>query len=321
MKSIRKIDIIVPIILSVLLPFVSFYSNYINKEVIPFSATYFKEIGRLSLSLYIIWNVLFFVSKIKNPYLKWIVIGLFFMLKLVVLYHSDNVACFTFLPVLQIGCLFMLFLTIQFAIRANSNISTLEFEKEKLQTENYKAQLQTLRNKVDPHFLFNSLNTLRSLVRNNKNEAENFVLNLSDFYRQTMKFNEPSLLKISDEISVLKSYLYLMQQRNGKALFYEIKDEDTIKSYSIPTLALQIIVENCIKHNTMAINKPLQISIFSNEEKTITVKNNLQPKMTSKEPSGYGLENIKKRYELLGITNGVIIEKTNAFFSVTLKLI
>ncbi|MEL7063062.1 MAG: histidine kinase, partial [Bacteroidota bacterium] len=101
----------------------------------------------------------------------------------------------------------ILFLGIQYVLHSQRKSSRLFLEKERLQTENYKSQLQVLQAKIDPHFLFNSLNTLRSMVRQSHENSEQFILSLSDFYRQTLTYNENTQLQLSEELAVLESYI------------------------------------------------------------------------------------------------------------------
>ncbi|MEL7341707.1 MAG: histidine kinase, partial [Bacteroidota bacterium] len=216
---------------------------------------------------------------------------------------------------------FCLFLIIQYTLRTQSNLSRLQLEKEQIQTENYKAQLKVLHAKIDPHFLFNSLNTLRSMVRQAHPNSEQFILSLSDFYRQTLKYNENTKLRLSEELTVLESYLFLMKNRNEKAVFWNINIDPSLHTASLPTLALQIVVENCFKHNSMTARNPLRIDIHNTDDGYIEVKNNLQPKFGAVESMGYGLHVLGKRYELMGISEGALIEESAEHFCVKLKLI
>ena len=160
------------------------------------------------------------------------------------------------------------------------------------------------------------------MVRQNSVNSEKFIIGLSDFYRQVLKYNENTTLPLSEEIAVLKSYLFLMKNRNEKALLINSKEiNEKYNNYKIPTLALQSIVENCFKHNSMSSNNPLKIEIRTTDEAYVQVINNLQPKLSPQETSGLGLDLLKKRYHLLAIRNGVIVEPKETFFSVKLKLI
>ena len=213
-----------------------------------------------------------------------------------------------------------IFLVIQYTMKVQENIANLQVEKERMQTEHYKAQLKVLHAKIDPHFLFNSLNTLRAMVRHGHSNSEKFILGLSDFYRQTLKYNENTKLRLSEELSILESYLFLMKNRNEEAIFVDISIEQCLYSFFLPTLALQIVTENCFKHNSMTSKMPLRIEI-SNTDKCIVVKNNIQPKIKAGESTGNGLNSLAKRYELMNISNGVIIEQSSDHFTVKLKLI
>lgn len=206
-------------------------------------------------------------------------------------------------------------------MRASKEISRLTLEKEQMQSEQYRVQLQELRQKVDPHFLFNSMNTLRMMIRNQHPQSEEFVMNLSSFYRQTLKFNNASVVNLQEEIDVLKAYLFLMQIRNEGKVEVDINIDSRWTNYEIPTLSLQIVAENCFKHNQALVLHPLKIVIRSVDDFYISVLNNMQPKFYKDEISGYGLYNIRKRYELLGVKQGVVIHQTDDYFEVKLKLI
>jgi tetratricopeptide (TPR) repeat protein len=197
----------------------------------------------------------------------------------------------------------------------------LEQQKEEIQIENYKAQLKVLQSQVDPHFLFNAFNTLRTMVRNQHTNAEKYVMSLSDLYRQALMHHDENIVPLSKELDVLKSYLFLMKSRNENAVLVDIDIDEHLFEHHLPTMALQIVVENCFKHNSMSSKKPLNIDITSTEDSYIEVCNNLQPKIGEVKSSGHGLEILKKKYELLNIQDGLLIEKTPGEFCVKLKLI
>lgn len=216
----------------------------------------------------------------------------------------------------------VLFVTIQSALRAQQAMAKLQLEKEQILTQNYKVQLQAIRARIDPHFLFNSLNTLRSMVRQNHSNSEQFVIHLSDFYRSTLKHNENSTLPLGEELKVLDAYLYVMKSRSGEAVEFEFSITQEARAKHIPSLALQIVVENCFKHNSMTTKNPLRIELRTGKEgNSILVKNNRQARMKEAEPSGRGLEMIQLRYELLNIAEGVRVKETTASYQIELKLI
>lgn len=212
-------------------------------------------------------------------------------------------------------------LIIQYALRASDNIGRLRLEKEQAITEKYKIQLQELRTRVDPHFLFNSLNTLRSMVRQKDPQSEQFVLRLSQLYRQMLKIKEQPTISLREEMDVVEAYVFLMQQRSGTGIRFSQDINDTLWHERIPAMSIQTVVENCFKHNRTSVSEPLQIEIFSNDKEEIIIRNNLLPKISLAEKSGYGLQNIRKCYELMKTTDGICFAKVEGLFVVTLKLI
>lgn len=267
--------------------------DYISKKAETYR--FLKSIIAATALLIIVYNIFLLTPLFENKNLKWMFVVRYFI---------------AIIP----------FLIIQYAFRANKKVAQLELEKQQIQTENYKVQLEALRTKADPHFLFNSLNTLRTMVRHRDPKSEQFILSLSDFYRQTLRYNESKLIKLIDEVKVLESYLFLMKNRNEEAVQISIQIAEELYGHQIPTLALQTVIENCFKHNMMTSKIPLYIEIKS-VDNYIEIKNNVQPRITNSSSSGYGLENLKKRYELLNIDNGVDIESTDKHFLIRLKLI
>ena len=319
-----NINIILPIILSLLLPGLYLYSNvgvYVPPRLGFFGAWVFGSIT-LSLLWYIIRYFLFGMPG-KFQWWFWGVVSVY-VLSLIILQVQFELFGTVDLKMHQVVrpmLAALLFLSIQYALKAQEDISRLQLEKEQMQTENYKVQLKALRSQIDPHFLFNSLNTLRSMVRHQHSHSEQFVMSLSDFYRQTLKHNENTTLPLSEELRVLESYLFVMKNRNEEAVDIHIKVDKSVCAYHIPTLALQVVVENCFKHNSMTSRFPLKIEISSVEGGKIRVCNNLQPKIQEEESSGFGLELLKKRYALMNIDHGLSVEKLEDQFCVTLTLI
>ena len=172
-----------------------------------------------------------------------------------------------------------LMVAVQYLLKAQANVARLLVEKEQAQTETYKAQLKALRAQVDPHFLFNSLNTLRSMVHQQHGQSEEFIINLSVFYRQTLKHNDSPTLPLADELTILRSYLFLMKSRNEASVHIDIQIDPALHQHYLPTLALQLVLENCFKHNSGTSKKPLYIEVRSTGSGYIAVKNNVQPKL------------------------------------------
>ncbi len=319
-----NINVILPIALSVLLPGLSFYTN--SGWLIPERLGFFGSWFIASISLYILWYLLWFLWGLTSGFKQWwslllpaAFVGLIFgILYLLIFKDAEDLKWYF---VLRITLAAILFLAIQYALKAQQNISRLQLEKEQIQKENYRVQLKALQAKIDPHFLFNSLNTLRSMVRQQHTNSEQFIMSLSDFYRQTLNHNEDTILPLSEELEVLHSYLFLMKNRNEKAVSVSVDIDDSLRQFHLPTLALQGVVENCFKHNSMTTKRPLHIEINNTDDYYIVVSNNIQPKIGDKNSSGYGLELLRKRYELMNVQQGVIIEQAPNQFTVKLKLI
>jgi LytS/YehU family sensor histidine kinase len=320
-----KIDKILPLIISISLPGIGFFlSEEESQNLIPMVYQWIHT----SVVLYTLWQLLAVSWRFKPKYRQFIFLIVSVPVFLVLISITSNAIGlkedFDFETKEMIRILFLIFilLTIQYGIESQKQIDGLKVEKEQLSKENYKAQLQSLRNQMDPHFLFNSLNTLRSMVRQSHKNAEDFILSLSDFYRSTLKHHEENSLTLAEELTFLSSYLYLMKSRNEEAVQFDISSIHTdYNSFRLPSFALQNVVENCFKHNSMSSKKPLHIKITSTEDHYIEVCNNIQEKIAQNPTTGMGLKLLKKRYDLLGESQGVIISKSNGNFNVKLKLI
>lgn len=194
-------------------------------------------------------------------------------------------------------------------------------ESQKFQTENIKSQFEVLKNQIDPHFLFNSLNTLASIIEENKYVAINFAEKLSQVYRYILQNKDKELIDLATELEFVNSYIFLLKIRFENKLIANFNVDEKYYQTFVPPLSLQILVENAIKHNILSSAKPLQIDIYINENTHITIKNNLQPKNILPSLSHkIGLDNIIKRYEYL-TKKSVQITKTNEIFEVNLPLI
>jgi LytS/YehU family sensor histidine kinase len=177
-----------------------------------------------------------------------------------------------------------------------------------------------LKNQVNPHFLFNCFNTLSSLISENKERAEAFLNELSKVYRYLLRNNEDGLSTLENEMKFIRSYYGLLKTRHGDALEMIIDIDKRYYPYLIPSLTLQLLVENVVKHNQLAKNQPLVIEIFTTAGNKLVVNNNLQ-RRTVKAPSNkVGLENIKAKFELLN-QKGFQVMEDGKNFTVVLPLI
>jgi PAS domain S-box-containing protein len=169
----------------------------------------------------------------------------------------------------------------------------------KLQKENLQSQFEVLKQQVNPHFLFNSLNVLTSLIKVDPDLAEVFTERLSIVYRNVLENKDKDLVSLGSEMDFIKAYVFLLDIRFSNKVFVNINiDEKDYDSYVVP-LALQLLIENAIKHNTFSKINPLTIELFVDESKYLNITNNLQSRKTQMMSTGIGLVNISKRYLLL----------------------
>lgn len=191
----------------------------------------------------------------------------------------------------------------------------------RLQREKIQSQLETLRNQINPHFLFNSFNTLVSEIEEHPDNAVKYVEHLSDFYRNIVVHREKDLITLEEEINILHDYCFIQQKRYGNALQININvSKKQQQQYCIVPLALQLLFENAIKHNAISVYHPLQIDLSISREEQLVIRNNISKKINPEKGSSMGLQNIQKRYQLL-IRKTVIVENDNIFFTVKIPLI
>jgi two-component system, LytTR family, sensor kinase len=192
-------------------------------------------------------------------------------------------------------------------------------EKETLKRERLHAQLNALKTQVNPHFLFNNLNTLVSVIPENQQQAIDFVQQLSKVYRHILEVRDEDSIPLREELDVLKAYSFLLKTRFGNNLAVSISVPDEKLKQKIVPLSLQILMENAIKHNIVSSTRPLSIEVFS-QNGSIVVSNNLQIKNQVNESTGIGLDNIRNRYKLLG-NRQVKVQNSGDNFTVSIPLI
>jgi hypothetical protein len=181
------------------------------------------------------------------------------------------------------------------------------------------AKFDALKNQLDPHFLFNSLNVLTSLIEENPEQAQNFTTSLSKVYRYVLEQKNKELVSVEDELEFAKRYIGLLKMRFEDSITYEVPSAIKNSEAKIVPLSLQLLLENAVKHNIVSEEKPLHISIIE-ENGFLIVKNNLQMKTVMGKSSGYGLQNIMQRYQLL-TTRKMHIEKDKTSFYVRLPIL
>ncbi len=192
-------------------------------------------------------------------------------------------------------------------------------ESEGLKRMHAQAELLAIKQQINPHFLFNNLNVLSGLVLQKSNEANHFIEAFSQVYMHILNNHNKELIELRKELDFLEPYMFLLMQRFPDAIQIEVNVSDKYRScYTIP-VALQMLVENAIKHNILSAKKPLVIKIFTDNH-SLVVQNGCKPKLTNETSSHSGLNNIRKRYQL-ATGKTITVEKTDALFSVSLPLI
>ncbi len=194
-----------------------------------------------------------------------------------------------------------------------------QMENEHLKLETSVAHFEALKQQVNPHFLFNSLNILKTMVKINDPKSEEYIVRLSDLYRNLLLSNQKGKASLEEELIVLNNYFFMLKARFEDKIQLIQRILPSENQVFIPPLTLQMLVENCVKHNIVSAEKPLQIELFQ-EGAYLVVRNNLQPKRSVEESSHIGLDNIRKRYRAL-TGKEIEVEKTDNYFTVRLPLI
>ena len=181
------------------------------------------------------------------------------------------------------------------------------------------AQFDALKNQLDPHFLFNSLNVLTSLIEENPQQAQKFTTSLSKVYRYVLEQKNKELIAIDEELAFAKTYMTLLKMRYEDNIVFSIPDKAINSAAKVVPLALQLLLENAVKHNVVSDLYKLHITI-KEVDNYLVVSNNLQPKKIIAKSSGVGLINIRQRYALLS-TRTILIEQNSEEFIVKIPLL
>ncbi len=193
-------------------------------------------------------------------------------------------------------------------------------EAEELKKENVRSELMALKNHIDPHFLFNNLNILSSLIETGNKPAQSFLANFSDVYRYVLKNKDSEIIPLKTEMEFLNAYLYLIATRYDQQITINKDVQVDLRKNYIPPLSLQMLIENAVKHNKFTKRNPLTIDIYS-EKEHLVVRNNYSPiKKDVVDRPESGLKNIQKRYELISDATPEIL-KEQEYFIVKLPLL
>ncbi len=196
----------------------------------------------------------------------------------------------------------------------------LEFQMNQLQKEVMTSKYKSLKSQISPHFLFNSLNTLTALMYQDRDLASDFVARLASSYRYILDNKEEDLVSLEKELNFLDSYIFMMNVRHTDAIFIHTNIGVQPSEFSIPTLSLQMLVENAMKHNYFSKEKPMEIKIYTVGKIALVVENTYRKRTLEEESTQLGIKNIQKRYAFY-TNQEVAIECNDGLFKVTMPLL
>ena len=281
----------------------------------------------LACIIFVFWNInILILSKIKDSsslrryLLSYLCVLCFQALNifLAVKFHLKPDEINIFFPLIPAIAINTLILILSNLIILQFQKESVELEVKQLKVNNLEAQKMILLQQLQPHFLFNALSTLKSLIGENPMNAENYTVRLSDFLRYSVQAKNNEVVGLADELAFTKNYIELQKVRFEDSFICQIEIPEQYSAYKIPVYALQTLVENAIKHNSFTDKKPLLIDVVIQGNR-IKVTNNLSLK-TFQIPSGTGLENLNQRYKLIA-DKEIEIVKTDKDFTVYIDLI
>ena len=198
--------------------------------------------------------------------------------------------------------------------------SQVERDKAQMQRELLRSKYESLKSQLNPHFLFNSYSVLSTLIHQDPDLASDFLNQLSRMYRYILDNKENEMVTLDQEFKFLDSYLFLLKTRHEEGIMIENNVKLDTTRYFVPTLALQMLIENAIKHNSFSVDQPLLIRIFNEGEDYLVVRNEIRKKGAPVSSTKVGLENICKRYNIHS-EKQVVVNQNNSFFTVKLPIL
>lgn len=222
----------------------------------------------------------------------------------------------TYLVFILVAVFISLFIHVFYFYKA---LQDTKVKEQKIIAGSASAKFDALKNQLDPHFLFNSLNVLTSLIEEDPSQAQKFTTSLSKVYRYVLEQKSKNLISVDEELQFARTYVRLLKMRFEDSIIFEIPDKALNPDAKIVPLSLQLLLENAVKHNVVTSSKPLHIKIFE-EDDYLYVTNNLQEKQVVKKSSGVGLQNIRQRYAIL-TRKEMQIFKTAKEFKVRLPML
>jgi two-component system LytT family sensor kinase len=230
-------------------------------------------------------------------------------------FRKDVFVVYPFVTMLAINTIIIIICN---SILATQKHKTAEIEIQELKVSNLEAQKQVLLQQLQPHFLFNTLSVLKSLIKENPDEAENYSIKLSEFLRYSIQVHKSDLVTVEQELKFTNDYIDLQKVRFENSVIFDVNIPQAVYKMQLPAYALQALVENAIKHNTFTEKRPLRISI-SIDGDVIVVRNNKMPAKAA-DTTGTGLKNLNQRYQIIA-NKEIEITDTNDEFSAKVYLL
>lgn len=292
-------------------------------EVTP-EDTIFRILLLFSFSYLILSANITWVHKFQARFRIWVTVGVnaFILLAWLTIFHMvDNYVYSIYDAAINrnINGIVYFFFTLLLVLISTAvnlvNRSKLDaIEKEVLKQKSLQNELEALRNQINPHFLFNSLNTLSLLVREDQKAATTFINKLSFLFRYILQSRDKELVTVQEELKVAESYVHLIRQRYRQNFHVNIRVAEHMLQRKIPVLALQLLLENAVKHNEISDKKPLTVDIFDSDDR-IVVQNPLQERTGHVESTNTGLSNLNSRVKLQ-MKKEIQISKNDSCFTV-----
>ncbi|MDR1332145.1 MAG: histidine kinase [Tannerella sp.] len=243
--------------------------------------------------------------------------GVYVMISLLISKHVD---CFTGLLLFQFVVTFMLCAFTGYVIALYAEQREREMEIEQLKTENLQSRCEALASQINPHFFFNSLNSLSALVRcNRKEQTLEYINKLSDVFRYSLQSDKKGLVELREELDFLESFRYLQEIRYADNLSFDIQIPESKKNRLIPVLSLLPLIGNIVKHNMIDSENRMSVSVRVNDSDELVISNPVHHKLENADRNGLGLSNLADRFELLR-NKRIRIENNDGVFSVFLPL-
>jgi sensor histidine kinase YesM len=326
--------IVIPIIIGFIITLISYPQGFFSLKIISFVVIYSLSLGIPFMKSYeyIEWKLEQHIPWLKKPNLRFFLTVFLELTIAILILTVVNWLIFIVIQRQEIGILYsktfeglkylIMFTTLSIILINSSyffkNWRQAAVNEEKLKREKLAIEYEALKNQVNPHFLFNSLSALSSLVYKDQHKAVTFIREFSNVFRYVLECREKEVVDFVTEKKLIESISYLYQIRYENSLQIKMNLPDATDKFIIP-MALQMLLENAIKHNTISISKPLLVEIME-EEGYVSVKNNLQPKKTEIVSSKIGLENIKSRYKYLS-GKEVLLEISDENFIVKIPVL